>query len=114
MGCHIANAQLIHPTSIRQHLCRYKIRKYVLDEIHLMNSFNFLLSATISNSNIAKAPPIGGGATSTDPTRGGTNLFFMACLLFGSLGSSSITSDGDGAQGKKNQYTKNFGGHRKT
>jgi hypothetical protein len=39
----IAKAWPIHPTSIRRHLRRYKIRNYVLDEIHLTNSFNFLL-----------------------------------------------------------------------
>jgi hypothetical protein len=32
----------------------YKITNYVLDEIHLTSSFNFLLSATPSNSNLDK------------------------------------------------------------
>jgi hypothetical protein len=39
----IAKAQPIHPTSIRRHLHTYKITNYVMDEIHLTGSFNFLL-----------------------------------------------------------------------
>jgi hypothetical protein len=51
----IIKARPIHPTSIGRHLRRYKIRNYVLDEIHLTNSFNFFtISATTSNSNIEK------------------------------------------------------------
>jgi hypothetical protein len=39
----IAKAWPIHPTLIRRHLHTYKITNYVLDEIHLMTSFTFLL-----------------------------------------------------------------------
>jgi hypothetical protein len=51
----IAKVWPIHPTLIRRYLRRYKLRNYVLDEIHLTNLFNFFItSATTSNSNIEK------------------------------------------------------------